>query len=96
METLKNQVFTTTLTNGTITLQEGAKQIYLKNVGDGDVYWTGDKSNGDGSPIPTPSTPVTLGVAQTFEFEPNGDGYKAIEIDASGSATTSVEIVAIY
>lgn len=96
MDALKNQIFTYTLTNDTIVLQEGAKQIYLKNVGDGNVYWTGDKSNSTGTPTPLPSTPVSLGVGQDFEFEPNGDGYKEIEIDATELATTSVEIVAIY
>ncbi len=88
MEALQNQVFTYTLTAGTITLQEGARSIYLKNTGAAAATFTGDKTNGV-----QPSTPVTLGVAEDFEFDPTGQGYKAIEIDAT---STVVEITAIY
>ena len=91
MDALTNHIFTFVLTNDTITLQEVAKQIYLKNVGDELIVWTGDKRN-----VNEASTAVSLGVAEDFEFEPNGAGYKAILIDASASASTSVEITAIY
>lgn len=88
MEALQNQVFTHTLASDTIVLQEGAKQIYLKNVGAGAATYTGDKANGSQEP-----TAVTLGVAETFEFGETGQGYKEITIDATA---TTVEITAIY
>jgi hypothetical protein len=88
MEALQNQVFSHVLTSDSIVLQEGAKQIYLKNTGAANATWTGDKSNGT-----QPSTPVTLGVAETFEFGETGAGYKQITIDAT---STTVEIIAIY
>jgi hypothetical protein len=88
MEALQNQVFSHTLTGDSITLQEGARQIYLKNIGADAATWTGDKANGNQQP-----TPVTLGIAENFEFGETGAGYKQITIDAT---LTSVEIIAIY
>lgn len=88
MEALQNQVFSHTLVGGTITLQEGAREIYLNNTGSGVATWTGDKANAT-----QPSTPVTLGVGADFEFDNTGQGYKEIIIDAT---LTTVEIVAIY
>lgn len=88
MEGLQNQVFTHTLVGSTIVLQEGAKQIYLKNSGAGVATYTGDKTNGV-----QPPTAVTLGVAESFEFGETGQGYKEITIDATA---TTVEITAIY
>jgi hypothetical protein len=85
---IQNPVFTHTLVNGIISIQQGAKQIYLKNTGGASATYTGNKANGV-----QPSTPVTLGVAEDFEFESNGGGYGEVVIDAS---TTTVEIVAIY
>ncbi len=90
MQTLENHIFTFTLTNGSITLQEGAKEINLKNVGDGSVTYIGDKANGA-----QVSGLVTIGVAETKSFPITGHGYQAITFNAIG-ATNSVEIEAIY
>lgn len=86
--TYQNKIFTHTLTNGSITIQEGALQVYLKNTGGSDATYTGDKQNAN-----QPSTPVSLMAGEYYDFAPNGKGYPAIIIDAT---TTTVEITAIY
>ena len=88
MEALQNQVFTTRLSGDVIVLQEGARSVYLVNRGGGVATYTGDKSNET-----DPSTPVELGVAESFEFGDTGQGYKEITIDATA---TDVDITAIY
>ena len=91
MDALENSIFTHILTNDTIVLQEGAREIYLKNVGTDAATFTGNKTN-----IEQVSTPVTLGVGERFAFGETGQGYKEITIVADATPTTSVEIVAIY
>ena len=83
-----NNVFTHTLVNGSITIQQGAQIINLKNTGANPASYVGNKANGT-----QVSTAVTLGIAQTKSFEDTGKAYKELTIVAT---TTTVEIEAIY
>lgn len=81
-------VFTTTLSNETFVVPEGARTIDLYNSGLADASFIGDSPKGGKNP-----SFVTLASGQAYSFGNLGKPYPAILIDSS---LTQVEITANY
>lgn len=77
-------IFTTTVTNASFAIPDGASEILIKNSGGGPADFTGTAAL-EG----TPSSPVTIGTLETYTLGYIGAPRKGFTINAPA---TTIEI----
>ena len=85
---LQQEIFTQSISASSLTIQEGAVTITVKNTGAGTVFFQGNGTSGGVS-----SNLVSLDVGQSVTFPQSSSPYPSITIDAT---TSKAQIIAVY